>query len=182
MALSKLLQRLLLIGYRGTGKTTVATHLAKKTASHWIDIDDEIIRRAACSIKTLFEREGEVGFRKRETAALRSVLDETCPIIACGGGIVLREENRQLLQSAGITILLEASPKTLAARLDLDHRTGLQRPPLTDLSPQEEIATILADRMALYRQCANIIVDTETKTAEQVAEEIMARLQQQRQQ
>ncbi|MEC8337649.1 MAG: shikimate kinase [Planctomycetota bacterium] len=174
MAPSKLLPRLLLIGYRGTGKTTVATHLAKKTASQWIDTDNEIVRRAACSIETIFEREGEIGFRDRETFALRSVLEQSVPIIACGGGIVLRKENRQLLQSAGTTVLLEASPKTIAARLDHDHQTVVQRPPLTNLSPQEEITTILADRMARYRQCANIIVDTETKTAEQVAEEIIA--------
>ena len=75
-------QRLLLIGYRGTGKTTVATHLANKTASHWIDTDDEVIRRAACSIETIFEREGEVGFRDRESFALRSVLKQSIPIIA----------------------------------------------------------------------------------------------------
>ena len=173
----KLAQRLLLIGYRGTGKTTVAKLLAKETASTWMDTDDEIIRVAGCSIETIFKQEGEEGFRDRETSALRSVLKNSHPIIACGGGIVVRDENRQLLRAAGITVLLKATAKTLVTRLERDHRTAVQRPPLTNLPPQKEIETIIAERMAIYQQCAKLIIDTENKTAEQVAKEILAQTQ-----
>ena len=177
MSTSRLHQRLLLIGYRGTGKTTVATHLADKTGSQWIDTDTEIIRLADCSIEKLFEREGEAGFRDRETSVLRGVLATPCPIIACGGGIVLREDNRQLLEATGTTVWLQASPETLYARIQQDGQSWEQRPPLTNLTGKDEIKAILNERKALYHQCATIIVDTETKTAEQVAEEILKHLQ-----
>ena len=166
-------QRVLLIGYRGTGKTTVAAHLAEKTKTKWIDTDGEIVRLAGCSIQTLFKREGEIGFRDRETSVLREILAGPCPVIACGGGIVLREENRGLLATAGTTVLLQALPETLDARLREDPRSAAQRPPLTDLESEAEIRAILQQREKLYIQCADLIIETENKTPEQVAEEIL---------
>ena len=177
MPIPKLPQRLLLIGYRRTGKTTAAKLLANKTSSSWIDTDDEVTLRAGYSVEKIFKQEGEEAFRDRETTALRGALKQSFSIIACGGGIVLREENRQLLQSAGITVLLEASPKILAARLEQDHRTAVQRPRFTNLSLQKEIETVIAERIALYHSCANLIINTENKTAEQVAAEILSQSQ-----
>ena len=170
-------QRLLLIGYRGTGKTTVAIQLAEKTGRQWIDLDAEIIRIADCSIQSVFDQEGEDGFRNRETSVLRDVLDGDCTIVACGGGIVQREENRQLLKAAGKTILLQALPETLCARIEKDHQCADQRPPLTNLSTEAEIREILKQRSENYLQCAQMIIDTETKTSAQVAEEILANLE-----
>ena len=90
---------------------------------------------------------------------------------------MLRDENRQLLRSAGITVLLEATAETLVNRLELDHQTAVHRPPLTNLPPQKEIEIMIAERIAIYQQCATLIIDTENKTAEQVAKEILAQSQ-----
>ena len=176
MSPTTLHQRVLLIGYRGTGKTTVAAHLTEKTENQWLDTDAEIVRLAGCSIQTLFKREGEVGFRDRETSVLREILAGPCPVIACGGGIVLREENRQLLATTGTTVLLQAPFETLYARLQEDPQSAEQRPPLTDLESEAEIREILQQREKLYIQCADLIVETENKTPEQVAKEIREHL------
>ena len=86
---------------------------------------------------------------------------------------MLREENRQLLATAGTTVLLQALPETLDARLREDPQSAAQRPPLTDLESEAEIRAILQQREKLYIQCADLIIETENKTPEQVAEEIL---------
>jgi shikimate kinase len=107
---------------------------------------------------------------------LREILAGPCPVIACGGGIVLREENRQLLATTGTTVLLQAPFETLYARLQEDPQSAEQRPPLTDLESEAEIREILQQREKLYIQCADLIVETENKTPEQVAKEIREHL------
>ena len=168
--------RILLIGYRGTGKTTVAAVLAAKTGWPWIDTDSQIVSSAGCSIRELFDREGEEGFRQRETDILQNILAGDCPIIACGGGIVLRKENRQLLADGGKIVLLRASAETIYQRLQGDPQSFTLRPPLTALEQEAEIREILRQREVLYADCAALTVDTENKTAEKVAEEILAHL------
>ena len=166
-------QRVLLIGYRGTGKTSVAACLSKISGERWIDTDTEIIRVADCAISEIFNREGEDGFRRRETFALREILDQPYPIIACGGGIVLLEENRRLLADAGTCVWLRASVDTIQHRLECDPESATQRPPLTNLGQLDEIRQILKERESLYTQCADLAIETDKKQANQIAAEIM---------
>ena len=117
-----------LVGYRGCGKSSVAPLLAAALGWSWVDSDDVVETQAGCSIRQIFESEGEPGFRVRETAALRDLLGRTQLVIAAGGGAVLAEENRRMMTAAGPVVWLQASDETLASRISGDSATGQRRP------------------------------------------------------
>jgi shikimate kinase len=167
--------RLYLIGYRGTGKTTVAKVLAARLGWQWLDADTELERRHSCTVRALFAAEGEAGFRSRESALLAELcrLDEH--VIATGGGVILRPENRTLLAATGRTVLLTADVPTLWERLQADPSSAEQRPALT-VGGVEEIVEVLKAREALYHQCAELTVSTQDRTPEQVSEDVIAGL------
>ncbi len=166
--------KLLLIGYRGTGKTVVAEQLAERLGEKHIDTDRDIETVAGRTIARIFSESGEEEFRSLETEALCAALKRDGRILALGGGVVLREENRSMLKNAGTTVLLQAAPETIFARLAGDPTTEEHRPNLTG-GGLEEIVEVLEIRRELYRQCADLIVDTEDKTPAQVADEILAK-------
>jgi shikimate kinase len=172
---------LVLIGYRGTGKSSVARLLALRLAREWVDADAEIELRAGRSIATIFDEQGEEGFRKLEAEVLGDLLTGSSPaegrIIAAGGGVVLRAENRELLTRSASCVWLRATPETIARRIAADESTASRRPALTALGRQEGIVRLLAARTPLYEACATLSIDTEGKSAEDVADEIIARLQ-----
>jgi shikimate kinase len=165
-----------LIGYRGTGKTTVARLLAERLGCDWIDADDEIERRAGKSITAIFADDGEPAFRELES----SVVEELCrwrrSVVALGGGAVLSEANRTAIRLAGLVVWLTASLATLARRLADDTTTPSRRPDLTQTGGPSEIETLLATREPIYRACATFEVDTEGKTPAEIADEIVGRL------
>ena len=170
---------LALIGYRGSGKTAVAEHLAHRLHWHWLDADAEIESRAGKSITDIFAQDGEHAFRTLETAVLSHLLHHQNTILALGGGAVLREENRRHLRetctaSSGKVIWLKASPETLWRRIQADTTTAARRPNLTVAGGLNEIHELLAHREELYRQCADHTIDTDGKPLDQVAAEIAA--------
>ena len=170
---------LALIGYRGSGKTTVAEHLAHRLRWHWLDADAEIESRAGKSIADIFSQDGEHAFRTLETAVLSHLLHCSNTILALGGGAVLREENRRHLREVcaaggGKVIWLKASPETLWRRIQADTTTAARRPNLTVAGGLNEIHELLAHREDLYRQCADHTIDTDGKALDQVASEIAA--------
>lgn len=175
--------RLYLTGYRGTGKTTVGKILAGRLGGRCIDLDERIESTAGMSIRDIFEAGGEAAFRDWETRCLRALAGpEGCdeggetgvgPIIALGGGAILREGNRSLIAESGRCVWLVASPKTIAERLTADATTAARRPSLTGLSPTEEVAEVLQVREPLYRQAADFTVDTEARSPPQIAEEVL---------
>jgi shikimate kinase len=171
---------LILIGYRGSGKTTVARELARRLGWDAIDLDDEIERAAGKSIADVFAQDGEAAFRDLEAAALDRCLTHERMILATGGGIVLREANRLKLHDVrrrgARVVWLRASPETTQRRMAADSGTASRRPNLTPLGGLREIVELLAQRTPLYQDCARLTVDTEGKTAEQVAEEIILTL------
>ena len=165
---------LYLIGYRGTGKTTVARALASRLTWQAIDADEEMERRHG-SARTLFERDGEAAFREKEAALLAELASLERHVIATGGGVILRPENRALLARTGRTIWLTADVATLWERITGDPRTAQRRPALT-VGGIEEIVEVMRAREALYRGCADLIISTQDRTPEEVAETVVAEL------
>jgi len=169
---------LLLIGYRGTGKTTVAELLSAGLGWPWLDADVEIEKRAGKSIVEIFSQDGEPAFRDHETSVLAGLCANTRQVLALGGGIVVRPQNRDLLKTAGKTVWLTASPETLWRRISDDRSTAGRRPNLTADGGLDEIRRILSQRLPLYRQSADWVVDTEDKSPADVAAEILALVRQ----
>ncbi|MBR2693569.1 MAG: shikimate kinase [Thermoguttaceae bacterium] len=164
-----------LIGYRGTGKSTVGTLLARRLGMAFVDTDRLVESRSGESIASIFARGGEDLFRDYEAAALNSLPETSGPwVIACGGGIVLRRENRAALQNLapGRIFLLTAPVEVIACRVSGDARSSQTRPPLTDLSLEEEIRDVLQKRDPLYRETADHLISTEEKKPAEIVEEI----------
>ncbi len=170
---------LALIGYRGSGKTAVAQLAALRLGWDWVDADVEIELHAGKSIAAIFADDGESAFRDLETAVVGDLVKRDRSILALGGGVVLREKNRLLLRSScgprrSKVIWLKASAETLHERIQADAATAARRPNLTADGGLPEVRQLLAVREPLYRQCADLEIDTESKSMEAVAEEVAA--------
>jgi len=163
---------LVLVGYRGTGKSSVAPLVARSLGWPWLDMDCVLAERAGRSIRELFATEGEAGFRRREAALLEELATQEPLVLAAGGGIVLWEENRRRLEPLPV-VWLRASPSTIHQRLRRDPRTSLDRPPLTPLSERAEIELLLREREPLYRAVAKLCIDTDELAIEAIAERIV---------
>ncbi len=163
-----------LIGYRGTGKSTVAAPLASRLGWSWVDADEDIETWIGRSIREIFAQEGEEAFRKYERETMQRLLDWDRGIIAAGGGAILNEQTRQDIQNAGPVVWLTASPQTIVSRMEDDDTTAERRPNLTTCGGKQEVERLLNEREPLYRECADVIVDTEGKDVDALVNEIMA--------
>ena len=162
---------LFLIGYRGTGKTTVARLLSEKLGWDWIDADSALESRYGKSIRQIFAEEGEAGFRDKEEQIFGELCQLRRHVIATGGGVVLREINRQRMCPAGKVIWLTADAQTVWNRLQADPATVERRPPLT-VGGLAEIEEVLKIRQPLYRVCADLTVSTAGHSTEEIAQQI----------
>jgi shikimate kinase len=165
--------RLFLIGYRGTGKSTVGPLLAAALGWEYLDADERIEAAAGRSIADIFAAEGEAGFRDLESAVLAGLCQNDRRVIATGGGVVLRPFNRELLASAGYVAWLTATPETVWGRMQADPTTAARRPNLTTGGP-EEVANLMAAREPLYRETAHAVFSTEARSPGEVAADILA--------
>lgn len=163
---------LFLIGYRGTGKTTVARLVAARLHWHWLDADALLEERAGRTIRQIFAEEGEKSFRDRESAVLQDVCRDARRVVATGGGVILRAENRALLKS-GAVVWLKAPAAVLWERLRQDDSTAERRPNLAQ-GGLAEIEELLRVRTPLYEACQDFSVDTSEQTPDQVADAISA--------
>ncbi len=162
-----------LIGYRGSGKSTVARPLAERLGWDWVDADTVIEQTAGRTIKDIFVAEGEPGFRERERQVMAELLKRHELVIAAGGGAILNLETRNLVRQAGPVVWLQASLETLQARIQEDVTTAQRRPNLTSQGGLAEIAAVLAVREPLYRECASLILDTDTNSIPEIVELIV---------
>lgn len=165
-----------LIGYRGTGKTTIARLIAGQLSYDWVDADVEVELRAGKSIAAIFEESGEQAFRDLETEVVAELCLRDKTVLALGGGAVLRESNRKTIELCAQTVWLQASAAVIAERILGDPTTAERRPNLTNRGGRHEIEQLLAEREPIYRACATLEVDTEDKDPAEIADEIVAAL------
>lgn len=167
------MSRIILIGYRGVGKSTVGRLLAERLGWTFVDADEELETRAGSTIADIFRREGETGFRDREAAVLADLVIRPNQVIATGGGIVLCSANRERLKTSGFVAWLHAPPEIVWHRLQGDPTTAARRPNLAGGGLQEVI-DLMAQREPLYREVASDAFDTSEASPEAVAAAILA--------
>ncbi|MBR1692438.1 MAG: shikimate kinase [Lachnospiraceae bacterium] len=163
------MKSVILIGYMGCGKSTVGRKLSYRLRKPFLDTDKQIEMKQKCTISEIFEKHGEKTFRDMETEYLRELLREkTDYVIAVGGGLPLREENRRLLRRLGSCIYLKAEPDTIYERVKSD----TTRPLLRGEDPFERICKMLAQRNPVYESCADEILTVDEKSIEEILDEI----------
>lgn len=160
----------ILIGFMGAGKTTVGRCLSGKTGYPLLDTDRLIEEQAGMTVSRIFKVFGEEEFRRLETETVKSLLDrEGDWVLSAGGGLPLREENRELLRRAGKVIYLRARPGTVLNRLKGD----TTRPLLQGGDVRERVESLMAFRGPLYESAAHMTVDTDGRSPEDISDEIV---------
>lgn len=139
----------------GSGKTTLGKRLARECGVDFIDLDREIERRTGVTVGTIFEIEGEAGFRSRESQLLTEICDEGKRVVATGGGTVLQPLNRARMQAAGWIVYLHATANLIYSRT----RSDRARPLLQVADPMTRIKQLLNQRDPLYREIADLVVE-----------------------
>jgi shikimate kinase len=157
----------------GAGKTTVGRTLAQLTGKRFVDSDHEIEARTGVKVSVIFDIEGEAGFRDREQAMIDELTQEAGVVLATGGGAVLRAENRVYLASRGMVVYLHGQPEDLYKRIAHDR----SRPILRADDPLLRMQTLYGVRDPLYREVADLVVNTGRQSARALAVELQARLQ-----
>jgi shikimate kinase len=161
-----------LVGMMGAGKTTLGKALAQKLGLEFVDMDRVLVERTGVAVATIFEIEGEQGFRKRESAALAEVAAHDDRVVATGGGAVLAAENRALMRASGTVVYLRARLEHLWERT----RHDTSRPLLATPDPRGTLERLLGERDPLYREAAHLVVDTGSQSAGTAANRVLAAL------
>ncbi|MDA8085921.1 MAG: shikimate kinase [Nitrospiraceae bacterium] len=165
-------RNIVLTGFMGTGKSSVARELAHMLGREVIDLDTEIEKNAGMSITSIFATFGEPRFRELETDAARQAAQKRGAIISTGGGVVLRRENVEALKASGIIFCLAASPETILKRTSANR----ERPLLQVPDPLAKITEMLNARGPCYMESCDYMIDTGGKTPKEVAQEIQGKL------
>ncbi|WP_020466238.1 shikimate kinase [Singulisphaera acidiphila] len=166
-------QGLALVGLRGTGKSSVGRILADRLGRPFADADVELEAASGRSIPSIFAELGEPCFRDWEERMLGELTTRPELILATGGGVILRESNRKRLREFGFVVWLTADPALLADRLLANPRGLAHRPALTSAGTIAELADVLQARASLYREVADLVVETGGRTTRQVVEAIL---------
>jgi len=162
-----------LVGMMGAGKTTAGRLLARRLGSRFVDTDHEIEERCGVGIPLIFEIEGEAGFREREARAVEELTALEGIVLATGGGVVLRPDNRSRLAARGTVIYLHAPPEALYRRV----RNDRNRPLLATEDPLGRLRELYAVRDPLYREIADFIVETGAQSARALSRALQARIE-----
>ena len=163
---------IILIGYRCTGKTSVGRRITERFQLPFYDTDELITSRTGRAIGEIVGERGWGFFREEEKAVIRGLAGAADTVIAVGGGAVMEAENREVLKRSGLFIWLTADMRTIVQRMKSDKAGAEQRPPLFGGSSAREASETLKERMPIYRELADLTVDTSGKGIEAVVEEV----------
>lgn len=162
-----------LVGMMGAGKTTIGRLLARRLRMRFIDCDHEIEARCGVRVPLIFEIEGEPGFRQREVQTLAELTELEGVVLATGGGAVLAEENRRRLGARGTVVYLRAAPEALYERVRHDRN----RPLLATPDPLGRLRQIFAERDPLYREVADMVVESRAQSPAALARQVLGKLE-----
>lgn len=163
---------IVLVGFMGVGKSTIAARLAKMLKMKVVEMDKLIEKRQEMSISDIFERNGEDYFRDLETELLRELAGETGIIVSTGGGVVLRRENRDLMRQTGIVVLLHANVHTIYRRVTMNDRR-----PLASRQSKAQIGALMKKRELFYELSADLKVSINRKTVPMICQEIIRKIE-----
>ena len=164
-------QNLFLVGPMGAGKSAVGRQLARMLHLEFVDSDAEIESRTGVDIPFIFEKEGEAGFRKREAKVIEDLSQKDGIVLATGGGAIMDPRNRNHLGARGFVVYLKTSVDQQLSRT----RKGRNRPLLENGDPRAVLEALMATREPLYREIADLTVDTDRRKVRDVANEILDR-------
>ena len=158
-----------IVGPMGSGKSTVGKIISDELFLNFFDTDDEIESRTGASIDWIFDLEGEEGFRKRESSILEEMVKKNSIVLSTGGGIILSDSNREMLSSRGTVFYLSTPISVQIERTSKDK----DRPLLKNGNPEEILTRLQKERKDLYESVSDHIVETEDKSSQEVASEII---------
>ena len=161
-----------LIGFMGAGKSTIARTLQRELGFPLVEMDERIVQEQGMSINDIFAQYGEAHFREIESQLVVDLGKQEPSIVSCGGGVVVRPENTQNMKKSGRIVLLKASPETIFERV----KNSTDRPILNGHMNVEYIAELMEKRRALYEEAADITIQTDGKTRDQICQEIIGKL------
>ena len=167
------MKNIFLIGFMGSGKSTVASCLAKNYGMEIIEMDQLIVEREGMSIPDIFAQKGEPYFREAETNLLIEIQSEQNKVVSCGGGVVLREKNVEEMKKSGEIVLLSAKPETILERVKNDDN----RPLLRGNKNVEFISDMMEKRRPKYESAADVVVWTDGKKVDAICEEIIKKVE-----
>ncbi|MCD8097152.1 MAG: shikimate kinase [Lachnospiraceae bacterium] len=165
------MRNLILIGFMGAGKTSVGKYLARDAGMTFVDTDEQIVAEQGMEISAIFEKYGEPYFRDLETGLLeRMQTDTEDSVISVGGGMPVREQNRELLRSLGCVIYLQATKATILGRVQNDGT----RPMLRGEDMEARVERLMREREALYREAAHFVIHTDGQDIPEVARTVLS--------
>ena len=172
------MSKIVLIGYRACGKTTIGKELAKRLNWNFFDLDDVIQKKEGKSIREMVEACGWDYFRRLEANSLKDFLGKENIVLAPGGGAVMHEEIMEELKRESFVVWLWAPVEVILERLAKDTKTASQRPSLTNLGLKKEVEEVLKKRTPLYEKFSHIKVDTASLSVEEAVSEILKEFRQ----
>lgn len=169
------MKNIFLIGYMGTGKSTVAAYMAKKYGMEVLEMDQMIVEREEMNISDIFTKHGEEYFRDIETRLLIEIQSQENKVVSCGGGVVLREQNVEEMRKSGKIVLLSAKAETILGRVKDDN----SRPLLQGNKNIEFINDMMDKRRPKYERAADVVIETDEKRVEDICKEIFEQIERQ---
>lgn len=161
-------KNIVLVGFMGSGKTSVGKKLSMDLKREFIDMDDFIVKKEGMSINDIFEKKGEAYFRGIERELCIRLSEPKSKVIATGGGVIKNDDNVANLKKGGIVVYLKSSPKQIAYNLRFDN----SRPLLAGGNKEEKITSLMAEREPTYNKCADVIIDVSNLNIDETIEKI----------